>query len=155
MFSLIITCNLIIPPGFIVKTHEKAWMFDDLMKIWVEEIWLKYTQAECRSPGFQNSMLSFDDFTANLTGGVKNQLLEGNSNILAMSAGCTSKCQPMNVCLNKLFKTILRKCWVKMYVSSVVESFAEAYNNSSFKTLKHRYMIGWKRDLTILFSVQR
>ena len=87
-------------------------------------------------------MLSFDVFTANLTGGVKNQLLEGNSNILAMSAGCTSKCQPMNVCLNKLFKTILRKCWVKMYVSSVVESFAEAYNNSSFKTLKHRYMIG-------------
>ena len=29
-------CNLIIPPDCIVKTHEKAWIGYDLMKIWVE-----------------------------------------------------------------------------------------------------------------------
>ena len=59
--------NLIIPPGFIVKTHDKGWIGYDLMKICVEEIWLKYTQAECKKPGFQNSMLSimlFDAFAA-------------------------------------------------------------------------------------------
>ena len=55
-------------------------------------------------------MLSFDIFAAHLTDGVKNQLLEGNTNILAMPTGCTSKCQPMDVCLNKTFKAILRKC---------------------------------------------
>ena len=44
--------NLIIPPGFIVKTHEKAWMGHGLMKIWVEKI----------GPWFQNSVLSFDAF---------------------------------------------------------------------------------------------
>ena len=75
------------------------------MKIWVEEIWLKHTQAYCKRPGFQISMLSFDAFAAHLTDGVKNQLSEGNSNILAMPAGCTSKCQPMDVCLNKPFNS--------------------------------------------------
>ena len=55
--------NLNIPPGV----------------IWVEEIWLKHTQAERKRLGFQNSMLSFNAFAAHLTDGVKNQLLEGNS----------------------------------------------------------------------------
>ena len=35
--------NLNIPPGFIVKTQEKAWMDDNLMKVWVEDIWPKHT----------------------------------------------------------------------------------------------------------------
>ena len=28
--------NVNIPPGFIVKTQNKAWVDDDLMKVWVE-----------------------------------------------------------------------------------------------------------------------
>ena len=58
----------------------------------MEETWLKQTQADSKRPGFQNSILLFDAFAAHLTDGVKNQLLEGNSNILAMPACCTSKC---------------------------------------------------------------
>ena len=73
--------NLNIPPGVIVKTQENNWMDDDLMKIWVEENWLKHTQAERKRLGFQNSMLSFNAFAAHLTDSVKNQLLEGNSDI--------------------------------------------------------------------------
>ena len=37
---------------------------------------------------------------------------------LMIPPGCTSKCQPMDVCLDKPFKTILRKCWVE-YVSEI------------------------------------
>ena len=88
-------CNLIIPPDFIVKTHEKVWIGYDLMKIWVKEIWLKHTQVECKRPGFQNAMLSLHAFAAHLTDGVKTQLLEGNSNIFVVPASSTSKCQPM------------------------------------------------------------
>ena len=31
-----------IPVGFIVKTQEKAWMDEELMKVWVEDIWIKH-----------------------------------------------------------------------------------------------------------------
>ena len=59
--------DLNIPPGFIVKTQKKAWMDDDLMKTWIEEIWLKHINAECKKLGFENSLLSFDAFAAHLT----------------------------------------------------------------------------------------
>ena len=55
-----------------------------------------------------------------LTEGVKHQSLESNSDILATPAGCTWKCQPMDVCLKKSFKAILRKCWVQ-YVTYELE----------------------------------
>ena len=48
----------------------------DLMKVWIEEIWLKLTQVECKRLGFENSLLSADAFAAHLTDGVKSQLLE-------------------------------------------------------------------------------
>ena len=66
--------------GFIVKTQKKAWMDDDFMKVWTEEIWLKNTEAESKRLGFENSLLSFN--AAYLIDGVKVQLLESNSDIL-------------------------------------------------------------------------
>lgn len=138
--------DLEIPPGFVVKTQSKAWVDDGLMKVWVEEIWLKHVRAECKKLGFQNSLLSFDAFSAHLTDGVKTQLLESNSDILQVPAGCTSKCQPMDVCLNKPFKAVLRKCWVQ-YVSSVVESFSEGSDGKSKIPVPTRqHMINWVKE---------
>ena len=45
------------------------------MKIWVEEIWLEHTQAECKRPEFQNSVSLFDAFAAHLTDGVKKSII--------------------------------------------------------------------------------
>ena len=56
--------NLNISSNFVVKTQEKAWMDDDLMQVWGEEIWIKHTQAEWKRLGFQRSMLTFDAFAA-------------------------------------------------------------------------------------------
>ena len=36
------------------------------MEIWIEEIWLKHTQPECKRLGFENSLLSIDSFAAHL-----------------------------------------------------------------------------------------
>ena len=52
--------------------EEKAWMDDDLMKVWFEDIWLKHTQAQCKRLVSQYSMWSFEVFAADLTDGVKN-----------------------------------------------------------------------------------
>ena len=124
--------NLNIPAGFIVKTQVKAWMDDDLMKVWVEDIWIKHIRAECQKLEFENALLTFDAFAANLTDDVESQLLEAKTDTLAIPAGCISKCQSMDVCLNKPFKAILRKCWVN-YISSVVEAFPDASQDASFK----------------------
>ena len=53
----------------------------------------------------------------------------------------------MNVYLNKPFKPLLRRCWVK-YAASVAESFPDANSNSSFKlpVPTRQNMIDWVKD---------
>ena len=82
--------NLNISSNFVVKTQEKAWMDDDLMQVWVEEIWIKHTQGEFKRLEFQRSMPTFDDFAAHLTDGVEKQLLESNTDTLTIPTGCNS-----------------------------------------------------------------
>ena len=139
--------DLNIPAGFIVKTQERAWMDGNLMKVWVEDIWIKHIRAECQKLGFENALLTFDAFAAHLTDDVKSQLLEAKTDTLAIPAGCTSKCQPMDVCLNKPFKAILRKCWVN-YISRVVETFSDASQDTSFKipTPTRQQMVDWVKE---------
>ena len=105
---------------------------------------MKHINAECKKLGFENSLLSFDAFDAHLTERVKAQLLESKSDILPIPAGCTSKCQPMDVFLNKPFKAVSRRCWVT-YVANVVESFPDANSDSSFKlpVSTRQNMIDW------------
>ena len=88
--------------------------------IWLDEIWLKHVRDESKKLGFENSLLTFDAFSAHLTDFVKQHLLKEECDTLTIPAGCTSKCQPMDVCLNRPFKAVLRKCWVD-YISDTIE----------------------------------
>ena len=80
-----------IPEGFIVKTQEKSWMDEGLMEVWVEEIWLKYVREVSKQLGFDNSLLTFDAFSAHKTDD-KSKLVENKSDILVIPRECTSKC---------------------------------------------------------------
>ena len=102
--------KLRIPEGFIVKTQEKSWMDEGLMEVWVEEIWLKYVREVSKQLGFDNSLLAFDAFPAHKTDDVQSKLVKSKPDILMVPPGGTSTCQPMDVCINKSFKAILRKC---------------------------------------------
>ena len=88
------------------------------MEVWVEEIWLKYVREVSKQLGFDNSLLTFDVFSAHKTDDVLSKLVENKSDVLMIPP--PSKCQPMDVCINKPFKGILRKCWVN-YISKIIE----------------------------------
>ena len=103
----------------IIKTQEKAWMDERLMHVWVEDIWLKLTRAMSEKLGLENLLLTFDGFSSHKTDGIQRKLIEKKTGILMVPPGSTSKCQPMDVYINKSFKAILPKCWVE-YVSEMV-----------------------------------
>ena len=113
----------------------------------MEDIWIKHIRAECQKLGFGNAVLTFEAFAASLTDDVESQLLEAKTDTLAIPAGCTSKCQPMDVCLNKPLKAILRKYWVN-YISNVVETFPDASQDPSFKipTPTRQQMVDWVKE---------
>ena len=56
--------KLRISEGFIVKTQEKSWMDEELMEVWVEEIWLKHVREVSKQLGSDDSLLTFDAFSA-------------------------------------------------------------------------------------------
>ena len=69
------------------------------------------------------------------------------TNKIALPTSCTSKCQPLNVSLNKPFKAILRKFWIK-YVTDVVKTFLERNTDSSFKLPEpiRLHMFDWMKE---------
>ena len=52
-----------------------------------------------------------------------------STNLIRLPLGCTSKCQSLNVCINKPFKGVLRNCW-EDYVADIVTNLSEEEQNS-------------------------
>jgi hypothetical protein len=67
---------------------------------WIETVWTS------RNPfGNSRSLLVLDSFRGHIVSSVKNQLVEKNTNIAVIPGGCTSKLQPLDVAINKSFKS--------------------------------------------------
>ena len=122
------------------------------MEVWVEEIWFKYVREVSKQLGFDNSLLTFDTFSAHKTDDVQSKLVENKSDILMIPPGCTSKCQPMNVCINKPFKAILRKCWVN-YISKIIEQMpATTPDDFKLPPPSRQDMVDWVEEAYKLIS---
>jgi hypothetical protein len=50
-------------------------------------------------------MLILDSFRGHIVNSVKNRLVEKNTNIAVIPGGCTSKLQPLDIAINKSFKS--------------------------------------------------
>ena len=95
-----------LPPMIIFKgTTEKT-----IQKLHVLEGFVIKTSEKL---GFENSLLTFHPFLARKIDEIQRKLIEKKTDILMISSGCTSKYQPIDVCINKRFKAILKKCWVE------------------------------------------
>ena len=51
------------------------------------------------------------------------------THLIMMPLGCTSKCQPLEVCIDKPFKGVLCTCW-EDYVADIVTNLSEEEQNS-------------------------
>ena len=96
------------PPGVVVKVHPKGW---------IDEVFM-------RRPGGllkPRSLLVWDMFRAHCCDSVKEKLKEYRTRQAVIPGGCTSVLQPLDVSINKPFKTYLRKLWNTWMVSGEKE----------------------------------
>lgn len=96
-----------IPPQVLVHVHEKGWMDENGMKIWIDKVW------KCRPGGLlkPKSLLCYDMFKAHLVDSIKKRLEDHNTDVAIIPAGLTSQLQPLDVSLNKPFKENVRTLW--------------------------------------------
>ena len=93
----------------IVTAQPKEWMDHQLMLTLIRKVLVKYTKG-------QHALLVFDTFTGHLIDDVLASLAENNKSYVLIPGSCTSKIQPLDVCLNKPFKTYIHGAWEEYMV---------------------------------------
>jgi hypothetical protein len=88
------------PNGIYIRANEKGWVNEQEMLWWVENVWTSRNRF-----GNPRSMLVLDSFRGHIVDSVKNRLVEKNTNMAVIPGGCTSKLQPLDVAINKSFKS--------------------------------------------------
>ena len=121
------------PKDWVVTVQEKGWMDGELMLRWIKDIYLKFTKKD-------RSMLVLDSFRGHLTDKVKKSLRKGNSVMAVIPGGCTSKLQPLDVSINKPFKTELRNSW-RAYIREASKTARDA--GERVKSATKETVVNW------------
>ena len=105
------------PPGVVVKVHPKGWIDEALIKVWLDKVFMKRPGGLLKP----RSLLVWDMFRAHCCDSVKEKLKEYRTRQAVIPGGCTSVLQPLDISINKPFKTYLRKLWNTWMVSGEKE----------------------------------
>jgi hypothetical protein len=96
------------PPGVIVWFQTNGWMDTSLMQRYVDYL----NDIRVKNRTRENSaMLVYDSFRGHLEDSIKEKFRESGVYLAVIPGGLTSKCQPLDVSINKPFKDNLRKEW--------------------------------------------
>jgi hypothetical protein len=106
------------PRGIKVRAQEKGWMDNHLVMDWINCVWEKRAGALLRS----RNMLVLDSFRGHTMENVKERLRQGNTDTVIIPGGCTSLLQPLDVCINRPFKTHLRRLYTEWMATAVHET---------------------------------
>ncbi|XP_032948641.1 pogo transposable element with ZNF domain isoform X6 [Rhinolophus ferrumequinum] len=94
------------PDSILLEAKESGYSDDEIMELWATRVWRKHTACQ-RSKG----MLVMDCHRSHLSEEVL-ALLSASSTLPAVvPAGCSSKIQPLDVCIKRTVKNFLHKKW--------------------------------------------
>jgi hypothetical protein len=108
-----------IPPGVVVHVHDKGWMDEAGMKLWINRVWERRKGALLK----KSSLLVLDQFSSHLKNSVKEKLRQGNTELAVIPGGLTSQLQPLDVSINKPFKVYMREEWNKWMMDETQHEF--------------------------------
>lgn len=92
------------PVGLMYQCQEKAWMDEVTMLEWVKQVWKPFTQRRNGAP----TMLLLDWAPAHMVASVKLAIADCNTELEYIPKGYTSKCQVLDVGINKPFSDYIR-----------------------------------------------
>ena len=118
-----------------VKFQEKAWCDERIMKDWISEHWGN-TLVNPKTVGSDGKILFADVHTAQQTQAVKIMLRKCDTTLINVPPGTTSRVQPLDVAINKPFKTYVR------------EQFEKHLNENLQLYLENKLTAGDRRILT-------
>ena len=113
------------PNGWDIWHSSSHWSMEDTVNIFVENVLVPYIEKEknkltCRiTTTSQKSLLIYDVFAAHRVEPVLHNLEENNILVIFVPPNCTDSLQPLDVSINKPFKTEIKRHFVKWYSDEV------------------------------------
>ena len=90
-----------ITQGIVLLVQDKGWMDENGMKLWLENVRAKHPGCLLKKP----SLLVCDQFKSHIMEFMKRKVKELNSQLAINPGGLTSQLQPLDVSINKPFKS--------------------------------------------------
>jgi hypothetical protein len=97
------------PDGHFYKCQDNAWMDEDVMIAWVNEVLAPYVAT---APDHVVPILILDMYRCHMMSSVVQKIQELGVEVQHIPGGCTSLCQPVDVGFNKPFKDRMRRQWM-------------------------------------------
>ena len=104
-----------------IATNSKAWMNEETMPSWIDNVWRLHAQQ------FPRSLIIMDHFHVHKVPSVLSKFESYNTDVLLIPPGLTFFCQPTDVYVNKPVKERVRKLWQEY----IAESFLSGQSNLS------------------------
>lgn len=117
-----------VPDGVFCCTQVKAWMDETKMIEWINKVWSPYVSGK-------PALLSLDTFSAHFTDKVKDAFAKCNTKLLTIPGGCTSVLQPLDISINKPFKSHIRELWCQRMIEETEKGTAPKISPASKSTL--------------------
>ncbi|GES99374.1 pogo transposable element with KRAB domain [Rhizophagus clarus] len=132
IFKLVNVLHEEFPDGVIIWANRDGWMNESEMIWWIENIW---TRRARRGVNLR-SLLVLDSFTAHKTTTVKNQFCEKYTDIAVIPGILTSRLQPLDVSLNKSFKSKIKRPTYSLVANWIKESWDSIDTNMIKRSFK-------------------
>jgi hypothetical protein len=116
-------------PGSYCSVQEKAWMGQDDMVAWINQVWIPETRGE-------RCLLLLDHYKVHLTALTRKLLEDAGTECYFVPPGCTCVVQPLDVGINKPMKDAV----IQQYQSYIAER-AEKKNNSTISLFQVRQLM--------------
>ncbi|XP_010010997.1 PREDICTED: pogo transposable element with ZNF domain [Nestor notabilis] len=95
-----------VPESIVLEAKENGYSDDEVMELWSSRVWQKHT--ECQN---SKGMLVLDCHRTHLSEEVLSLLSASSTLPAVVPAGCSSKIQPLDVCIKRTVKNFLHKKW--------------------------------------------
>uniref|UniRef100_H2ZZ73 Pogo transposable element derived with ZNF domain n=1 Tax=Latimeria chalumnae TaxID=7897 RepID=H2ZZ73_LATCH len=112
-----------VPKNIFLEVKEDGYTDDDSMELWSSRIWQKHFEAQG-----SKGMLVMDSLRTHLSEETLSLLNSSNTLPAVIPAGCTSKVQPVDICISQTLKNYLHKMWSEHAVEAKVSNnFVEEF----------------------------
>ncbi|KFM61528.1 Pogo transposable element with KRAB, partial [Stegodyphus mimosarum] len=113
------------PRSVVIRCNEKGWCNEDIMLDWFQEVWKKREGAFFNSKG----VLIMDSMRAHIKDSVKAEAKKKNigAELSVIPGGLTKILQPLDISVNKSFKSHVRACW-EIWMSEGLHTFTKGGN---------------------------